>query len=374
MEKIKMLEKNNPICEVLYRINTNTPIDTDLLKEAFYLSLTNENFSFQDTQMSAILTGLMARGPTVEEVCALTETALSLDNFDIHKKIKIELPNKSLLVGAIGSGKKGVKTMNISTPSCLTATAGGSYTTKPVSSSTSSLTGSADFLRGIGVNIDLPIQRSIEILKKTGFGAFCIESLFPNFNKKYGGKFYVPHALSFSLPALVCPIEYDSQLYGLAHPNIELSAKVLKKLNLKNILIVTCTHDKIHYLDEIGVYGTTKLIGIKEGNLGDIYYFRPTEELGLPKYSPEDIIQGESVQENIKLSMDVLSGKGDKAREDIICINTGNLFYLSKKAEDYKEGYWLAKKAIHSKKVIDKLVEIVEESDGDKRKLFSYLK
>ena len=372
---IKMANQNNHvISEVLYRLNVGSEIDLELLRRAFDAILTDNESKARDAQLGSLLTGLMAKGPTVDEVVTLLKSSFSLDNFSPYERRKIELPNQEKLIGAIGSGKKGHKTMNISTPAMLIAASMDVYTAKPVSSSTSSLSGSADLLRSVGMNIDLSTEEMEEVIRKTKFGAFCIENLIPKFDEVYGGKFYVPHALSFALAALVSPVKFDNLIYGLAHPNVETSIEVLKRFGISDAMVASTTHDNIHYLDEMGVYGTTKLVGMKSGTIGKVIYFRPTEELGLPRYTPEQIAQADSLEQNIRYCVDVLKGNGEKPREDIICINTGTALYLAGRAEDLKEGYHKAKEAIKTGQPLEKLVEVVEVSGGDKLMIEGYLR
>lgn len=359
--------------EVLYRINIGAPIDPQMLKKAFCQILSNQDEKFRNIQLGSILTGMMAKGPEVEEIVAMLEASFQLDNYSPSLKEEISLPDGEKLVGSVGSGKKGVKTMNISTPAILIASVAGAYTVKPVSSSTSSVTGSADLLREIGVNIDLPREQTKKLIRDVGFGVFPIESMIPNFNKVYGGRFFAPHALSFGLATLMIPLKTDNLLYGLAHPDIEKSIKVLYEFGVENAMVVSTTHDNIHYLDEMGVYGKTKIVGMKNKKIGDTIYFRPTEELGLPRYTPKDISEGKTPNENIRYCLDVLRGKGEQAREDIISINAGTVLYLAEKAEDLREGFDMAKKIIKTGAPLEKLIEIIEKTNGNKARLHSYL-
>lgn len=367
------IDKNNAVSEVLYRLNVQSKIDLKLLEKAFDSVLSSSKQSIRDIQLGAILTGIMARGPTTGEIVTLLKSVFKLDKFNPKKRRKIKIPKGEMLVGAIGSGKKGVKTMNISTPALLTAASAGAFTTKVASSSTSSLTGSADFLREVGVNLNLSVKKMEKIITKTKFGVFTIESLLPKFDSIYAKKFYAPHALSFGLAALASPIKYDNFLYGLAHPNIDLAVNVLKKFGTENVMVASTTDDKIHYIDEMGVYGITKIKGIQEGKIGYTKTFNPLIELKLPKYKLKDICEGKNKKENIKLVIDVLRGKGEKAREDIICINAGTILYLAKKAKNLQEGYVISKKVIKSGMPFNKLLEVIRESGGDEKKIKEYL-
>src|SRR3989344_2266149 len=331
-----MVKKDNsydPVCEVLYRLNVGSKMDIELLELAFDRILLNSSSRKNDVQLSAILTGIMARGPKKEEIIALLKSVFKLDNFNPKERKKIKLPKGKILVGAIGSGKKGTKTMNISTPALLTAASLGAYTAKAVSHSTSSLTGSTDFLEGVGAKLNIPFDKMEKIILKTGFGAFKIEGLLPNFDSIYGQKFIAPHALSFGLAALASPIKYDT------------------------------------FLDGIGVYGKTKLIGVINGRVGKLKIWNPIKELNLPEYTPKHIGEGRDIRENIKLSLDVLKGKGDVAREDIIAINAGTILHLTRITHGLKEGYEKSKKAIKEGLPYRKLMEFIKETGGDLNKL-----
>lgn len=367
------VNKNNTVSEVLYRLNVQSKIDLGLLGEAFDSVLSRPEKSVRDVQLGAILTGIMAKGPTTNEIVTLLKSVFKLDKFNPKKRYRVRMPEGEMLVGAIGSGKKGIKTMNISTPALLTAASAGAFTAKIASSSTSSLTGSADFLREVGINLNHSVKEMGKIILKTRFGAFTIENLLPKFDSIYAKKFYAPHALSFGLAALASPIKYDNFLYGLAHPNIDLSVAVLKRFGIENVMVASTTHDSIHYLDEMGVYGITKIKGIRNGKIGYTKQFNPLVELNLSKYQPTDICEGNNKQENIKFVLDVLRGKGEMAREDIICINAGTVLYLAGKAKDLKEGYKISKEIIQKGLPFKKLLEVIKETKGDESKIKRYL-
>jgi len=367
------IKNNSYINEVLYRLNIDINIEPNLLQRAFEQVLNNPDSKTREVQIGSILTGLMGKGPTSDQVFALLKASFNLDGFDYKKRRKISLPNNSKLICSVGSGKKGYKTMNISTPASLIATTCGVYTAKPASSSTSSVTGSSDFLSEIGVNMKLSVYEMEQVIKKTGFGAFLIENLLPKFNTVYGGRFYVPHTLSFGLAALASPVLFDHILYGLAHPNIELSADVLQKFDVTNALIVSSTYDGIHYIDEIGLNGNSRVIGIKDGKKGKIKVFNPRDSLNLPPYSVDDIAQGNTVETNVKYAIDVLRGVGQQAHEDIICLNAGSILYLAGKVEDFVEGYHISKNTVKTGAPLEKLIEVINTSRGEKRKLYRYL-
>ena len=224
---------NNEIAEIFHLINIGAPIDEQLLEHSFYSILTSPHIRARDFQLGALLSGLMVRGPTAKEIACLIRTALRVDGIT---RIKTALPRGEKLICVAGSGKKGQKTFNISTPSCLVACAAGAYIAKPCSAATSSITGSKDFLLLVGANLN-GTEEMVDVMVGTGFGAYSIEAMVPRFDSVYGGRVYSPTPLSFALPAMINPVVCDSVFYGVSHPDISLALEVFSELGYKDAIL-----------------------------------------------------------------------------------------------------------------------------------------
>src|SRR3989339_22776 len=289
---------NHEIAELFYQLNIGAPVEEELVARAFRLVLTNPNVKARDAQLGAMLTGLMVKGPTVREVVMLIRTALNIDGVTRYKPT---LPVGEKLVGVAGSGKKGCKTFNISTPACLVASAAGAYVAKPCSVATSSVSGSKDFINTVGAKL-LDPNEMIEVLLSTGFGMFPIEELIPRFNAVYGGKTFGPTPLSFALPAITNPIACDVLLYGLSHPNIELSLRVFQELGQKNVMVVSSSSDKVHYIDELSTVAINWLGRVENGEIGKVEEFSPTDITSRPASRSSELKSGASIIENVQLA------------------------------------------------------------------------
>src|SRR5437588_1041228 len=244
-----------PVLEVMYRLCVQRPLDGALLRAGFREILELPTSPVRDSLLGSVLTGLVARGPTAEEVVAMLRALQDIDALPGAPNEPVDLDRRVVVVH--GSGKKGVKTINISTPSCLLAAAVGACVAKVGSRATSSLTGSYEFLKGAGVNVDIDTDDGIHMLEETGFGYFNTEAQAPNFFGCYKGLFHAPHALMFGSSPMFSPIRGDAVLYGIAHPDVGLSARVLSELGFREARIYSSTADGIHHIDEIGIFGTT---------------------------------------------------------------------------------------------------------------------
>lgn len=369
MNIIKSQNTKEPY-ESLYKLNIGHSLDEYETEEAMTLILNEKDTQKRVSLLTMLLNGIMTKGPTVNEITGLINASLSMDNLLTKKKKKIVLPNNEILVGVASSGKKGIKTINITSAACFVAASCGANIAKACSHSTSSKTGSSDFLDICGIDINIPMERKIEILKKYHISFFSIEDTTPKFAEVYGGIFYAPHAMSFALAGLSFPIEIDSLAYGLSHPNVKLSAEVLKKFNIKNALVYSSTYDGIHYLDELLPIGCVNLIRIKDSNVEKSISSDIQEALCLESgFNISSIKEREDKKNNVLSSLKILKGDGDKSQIDAICINASIFLLLAGKVNSMEEGYNLAKKVLKTGKVWIDFLNVVDLYNGDSKNI-----
>ena len=356
--------------ESMYKLNLGLSLDEYESYEAMKSILNIKEKGKRSVLMTMLLNGIMVKKPTISEIRGLLKASLELDNMLTKKKYKIKLPDNNILIGLAGSGKKGIKTINISTPSAIVASTNGAYIVKACSSSTSSKTGSSDFLSLLGININLSIKKKAKILKDHGIMFCSIEKTTPKFAKLYEGVFYAPHAMSFALAALSIPVEVDTIAYGLSHPNVKLSVDVLKSFGIDNAFIYSSTEDGVHYLDELGVSGYANVIGVQNGIIGRQVMTPIKDEFDLNNdYTNKRICEGESKIDNVKKAIMALKGEGDIAIIDAICINSAILLCLAKKYSSLKVAYDVSLKSIKDGSAYDHFIKIIENYGSSKAKI-----
>jgi hypothetical protein len=115
-----------------------------------------------DAQVAGILIALRAKGETVEEITGFV-TAMR------ERSIKVLIPANGT-VDTCGTGGDSRRTFNISTATALVAAGMGITVAKHGNRAISSKCGSADVLEALGVNIDLPPDKSAELIERVGIG------------------------------------------------------------------------------------------------------------------------------------------------------------------------------------------------------------
>lgn len=356
------------IFKFLYMMNLNFEISDDLIIKAYQEILEIKDKKKSNIFISTLFTYLMLKKRNSEIISKLLEESFKKDNFIPYNE-KLNLKNKTPIVLLAGSGKKGIKTINISTTSAIVAISLGASIMKPCSMATSSMSGSFDFLNMVGVNTKLSIDDTKKMLNKTGFGIFAIEKLIPNFDSVYGDVFYAPNILSYALSALICPLEPDIVLYGLANREIEISAQILKKYNVNKYRIVSSEFNDIYFMDELNIFGKSYIL---DDNMNEkcMYDFR--QRLNLNKYDIDSIKQSNNKEDNINIALNILKGKSDTAYSRIVALNAGNILQISGIVDTIEEGYYKALEKIKTGECIHVLEKIIIASGGDIDKLLRF--
>ena len=303
------------------------------------------------TQNSAFLAALStksARAETTDEIagCAAamrdhaTQVKTGMDVFEI-----------------VGTGGDNAQSFNISTTAALVAAAGGVKVAKHGNRAASSLSGTADCLEALGVNIQQSPERCVELLKEVGMCFFFAQKY--HTSMKYVGP--IRKELGFRtvfniLGPLTNPGHPTMQLLGVYDEYlVEPLAQVLVNLGIKRGMVVY----GLDKLDEISLSAPTKICEIRDG------WFRSTtiapEDFGFERCTKDDL-KGGTPAENAQITRDILSGaKGHK--RNAVLLNAGASLYIAGKADTFADGVKLAAELIDSGKAAATLEKFIEVSN-----------
>lgn len=265
-------------------------------------------------QMASFLTGLRMKGESIDEITAcaavMREKALKLQpDFDV--------------IDIVGTGGDEVGTFNISTTSAFVVAAGGVPVAKHGNRSVSSKSGAADVLEHLGVNLNLTVEQSKNILNETRM-CFMFAQAYHS-SMKYAApvrKELAIRTIFNILGPLSNPAGATMQLLGVYDKTlVEPLAKVLSNLGVTRGLVV-CGQDG---LDEATVTGPTHVCEIRFGTM-TAYDITP-EDFSLDRCHLSDLIGG-SPKENAQITRDILSGKRTGPKRDIVILNSALSLYL----------------------------------------------
>ncbi|NNK91050.1 MAG: anthranilate phosphoribosyltransferase, partial [Acidimicrobiia bacterium] len=123
-----------------------------------------------EAQIAAFIVALRAKGETADEMTGLVEAML-----DAAITVDIGEP----VVDTAGTGGDASGTFNISTTAAFIAAGAGAKIAKHGNRAASSKTGSADLLEALGINLELPPEASVRMVKEAGFGFFYARTYHP---------------------------------------------------------------------------------------------------------------------------------------------------------------------------------------------------
>src|SRR5207245_4228087 len=138
-----LMKSETAFAEVMYSINADHSVSRDVARQAMHEVLVSE-LPCRDTQLGALLMG-STKIATPDLVAGFVDAVYEVDEVDVlESKPDVRTSPDDVIVGCAGSGKKGRKTINISTPSMIVAAAAGAKTLKTGSRALSSVSGSTD--------------------------------------------------------------------------------------------------------------------------------------------------------------------------------------------------------------------------------------
>ena len=303
-----------------------------------------------EAQIASFLTGLRMNGETPEEITGFAKV--------MRAKAAV-VPEETEAIDIVGTGGDLANSFNISTTSSFVIAAAGAKVAKHGNRSVSSKSGAADVLESLGAKIGLSPEEGRQCLEDIGVAFLFAQT--HHGSMKYAGPVRAQlgvRSVFNILGPLANPAMTNYIVLGVYEEELlEPMAEVLKNLGVKHALIVF-GDDR---LDELSISSTSSVCEIKDGKITK-YKIDP-EELGLSLYSKDDIVGG-TADENAVITRDVLEGKEQGAKRDIVLLNAGAALYTIGKAATMKEGVELARQAIDSGKALEKLDEFIQYTNA----------
>jgi len=284
-------------------------------------------------QMSAFITGLRMNGETVDEITGGAKVLRS-------KAEAVIVPEGA--VDTCGTGGDGTGTYNISTAAAIVTAACGIPVAKHGNKSVSSKSGSADVLKSLGIELDIPLSAHAKALE-----SFGISFMFaPSHHRAMRHVGPVRSSLGIRsifnlLGPLANPAQAKRQVLGVYDKKwVRPMAEVLQRLGSEHVWVVHGSDG----LDELTTTGESYVAALKDGK---ITQFTVTpEDAGLAISTLKDL-QGGDADNNAAALKALLSGE-KSAYRDIVLLNTAAALIVADKVESLREGADMAAKAIDS--------------------------
>jgi len=300
----------------------------------------------------AILTALNFRGISADELTGMAEVLQSQCS-----PLSTQKSALSTVIDTCGTGGDGSSTFNISTAVAFVAAASGIAVAKHGNRSASSLTGSADVLEALGVNLSASSEKVQAALEEVGITFLFAPGWHPALKAVAQLRRTLRVRTVFNLLGpLVNPLRPTGQVVGLFTP--KLLATVAQALNNlgKEKAIVLHGREK---LDEAGLGDETDLAVLSDGEVR-VTTINPLDLDLTP--APIGMLRGGDVQENAVILKAVLQGKGTQAQQDAVALNASLALQVAGTIAllDHAQGIKIAKDILQSGAAWTKLEQLVE--------------
>lgn len=365
-------------CVSLLNGNILPPLEIESLFSSI-LNIPNREAEYRDILLGSFYGSLWAlmNDPknfemAVDYGIVIIKSAFSIDKFNFSEKIKLQ-KNNTKLINLAGSGKKEIKSLNLSSMTAVITAAIGKkigvniIVEKTISRATSSITGSADIFESVGVNLDMPINKIAAMSLETNFGVIDINNIVPKLNRIYDGRLYNVQVFAGLVggAAIVNPVDTDLINYGLTRGATKLCSTILNRLYPnKNILVLQGKNPQgKSIIDQISIAADTEIAQRINGR-NSLYTMTP-DDFGFNPKPFKYIKTSESAAENITRFIKLLAGHGNLGLKQAIAMEVALNLYGLKIIDDLKMGANLALEVIDSKAGVKILENLVIASHGD---------
>ncbi|MDD6223156.1 MAG: anthranilate phosphoribosyltransferase [Lachnospiraceae bacterium] len=338
------------IKEAIIKIVNKEDLTYEEAKQTMLEIMNGQTTPTQNAAFLAALSTKSTRAETIDEISGCAEAMRSLATPVPHPGMEV--------LEIVGTGGDNAHSFNISTTAAMVIASAGVKVAKHGNRAASSLSGTADCLEALGVNIRQDPAKALEMLEKTGF-CFLFAQLY-HAAMKYVGP--IRKELGFRtvfniLGPLTNPAKPEMFLLGVYDEYlVEPVAKVLTSLGVKRGFVVF-GQDR---LDEISASAPTSVCEIRDG------FYRTSvikpEDFGLARGTKDEIVGG-TPQENAQITREILSGKQQGTKRNIVLMNAGAALYIAGKADSMADGIALAADLIDSGRAEKTLNEVIRVSN-----------
>lgn len=314
--------------------------------EAALISILNGDA--QKDQIKAFLQGLENIGITSAEVSVGTK--VMRDNM-------IPVQTGHDVIDIVGTGGTGLHTLSISTASAIICAGAGAKVAKHGNRAASSLTGTADTLSTLGVNLAMSPDKAAECIDTAGIGFLFAPNHHPAMRHVGPARQELGIKTLFNLLGPLCnPAGAKRMLLGVTEDRWrESMAKALLERGCEHVWVV---HGE-DGMDEITMTGITKISEVKDGVYRE-FEINPVE-YGFSLCTMDDLRGGEPAINADRLKL-LLLGQVDAYR-DIVLLNSGAALLIAGITETLEDGIQQAIWSLEDHRAYAALEKLIEVSN-----------
>jgi anthranilate phosphoribosyltransferase len=242
----------------------------------------------------------------------------------------------------VGTGGDRRGTFNISTTAAFIAAGAGVRIAKHGNRAASSRTGSADLLEHLGVDIQMPPERTAEMIAEIGFGFFFAPLYHPAMRHAGPVRRELGVRTVFNVLGPLCN-PARARRYAVGVSDAALAPKMIEVLRNTGAVTAFVVHGE-DGLDELTTTGPSMIYRLLDGEI-TLAEFTP-EDFSVPRARLEDLLGGD-VEENAAITRGILAGDQGPKR-DIALVNAAPAIVAAGLAHGFLPAVRLAADSVDS--------------------------
>mgnify|MGYP000029413269 CR=1 FL=1 len=295
---------------------------------------------YNSNQIAAFLTVYMMRNVSLEELEGFRDALL-----DLCLAVDLKDYNTIDLCGTGGDGKN---TFNISTLASFVTAGAGVKVTKHGNYGVSSVSGSSNVMEALGIKFSNDEEFLKRCLDKAGICVLHAPLFHPAMKNVAPIRRELGVKTFFNmLGPMVNPAFPKNQLVGVFNLELARMYGYLYQKSEKNYAVI---HAMDGY-DEISLTSPVKVISTASENV------LTSADFGVNQIVESEIFGGETVKSSAEIFMNILSGKGTEAQNNVVCANAGMAISVVENCT-IREGFEKAKESLYSKKALNTLKQL----------------
>ncbi|MFZ4670619.1 MAG: anthranilate phosphoribosyltransferase [Flavobacterium sp.] len=301
---------------------------------------------YNPSQIASFLTVFMMRNSTIEELSGFREALLELC-------IPIDFSDYNT-IDLCGTGGDGKDTFNISTLASFVTAGAGIKVAKHGNYGVSSISGSSNVMESLGVKFSNDNSFLNKCINEANIAILHAPLFHPAMKnvgpirKELGVKTFFN-----MLGPMVNPSFPKNQLVGVF--SLELARMYAYLYQNTNV-----NYSILHALDgydEISLTADTKMISRNSESI------ITSNDFQLTKLQFEDIKGGETIEQSASIFMNIISGNGTEAQQNVVCANAA-LAIVTVEKITVLDAFVKAKESLQSGKALEKLKKLQQISQA----------
>ncbi len=295
--------------------------------------------------MAEFLKALAAKGETVDEIAGAA---------DVMNEKVTRVRCDADCIDTCGTGGDGISTFNVSTTAAIIAAAAGATVAKHGNRTHTRVSGSAEAMQHLGVNLDADVPTLERCLRECRIAFLYAPSLHPAMKHAAPVRKQLGIRTIFNLLGpLTNPAGARRQVLGTSRP--ELTDKLAAVLAARNVEHAWVVHGHDGLCD-LTITGPTRVTEVRGGAMRT-FEVSP-QDVGFDP-APREVLLVDSPQASAAAILEILEGREQGPRRRHALLNAAAALVVAELAGDLREGVARAAEAVDSTQALQTLRKLV---------------